>query len=288
MFVNKKFEWMKEYTSPVDSQFYCSVFKIVYWAKMYMKINKQGTQEDKYRLAKYYNESVNNCVTTKVKPFSFDFNIHFYHKYAVKKFIREICKESSDDDIKRDQIIQQEIRNREIKKNTIEILGYDVDELRANEEIFEIELDELNKNNSERNTFLENHEYPSLKKVVKTSLLNRLEKQVYVSGKGNIIIYADVHDKVNGFYTTIIYSKARKVVNGVQDCKTIRSIHYSGMYGVMELTRSEIKLEEIRTLSNSFYPEEKELKQTKPNISKIQRALGIEKSDDDDLNGDIF
>lgn len=298
MLANKKYEWMIDYIAPVDSEFSCGVSRCLYWMYMYMKVMHQGTQEDKYALVKLYDEGTKNCMTVNTPWYSFNFNIHFYYKYAVSNFVRRTVHEAYEDDQKRKRMIDEiniERKNRELEKK---IYGYDPKEVEMNESLYENELDAKNINNHERNDRVEDEKgysiIPTYEDSCKMEIINSGTTTVNVIGKGNIAIHYKVFDKFHGFYGYLVWSDARQLdVNADYSALFGACIRYSGKLGAMDYVRKLINQERLSTIANDFRNHSDKNVKTKkakieaPNIDKINKALGLDNTNED-LNGDIF
>ena len=213
MYANKNYEWMKDWTAPRDKNFVLDIFAYLYWMYMFNKLRSQGTQEDRMRLAELYDEAIENEVSWGSSIFSK--NTSFYYRNAVTTFIYETRRKAVEDDIAKERMIEAENRRKEIRENNIKIYGYDPQEKRTQDALYEIELDEAGKNNPERNKCIpcaKNPlfaEYPPLSKVCAQKIVNEKTETIETFRYGNINVHMRIYDKVNTYYTAIIWADNR-------------------------------------------------------------------------------
>lgn len=291
---------MNEWRAPLDSGFIFSFVAYLYWMYMFNKLRYQGTQEDKLRLAVLYDEAVENEVTSSFGLLSH--NTSHYYRNAVTTFIYETRRAAIDDDIERQRIIDKENRKRRIRENNIKLYGYDPQEKAVQDEIYELELDEADKNNPERNKVIPTEDgiwakYPSLEIAQKQKVVGELTKYAETIRRGRIAVHARIFDKINTYYTAVVWSDARpKDANGAQKCKVIYCRRYAGPNGILSRAEEELAQEKFRTYMNNFDETPKKAKKKSKkmpteddiDISKVTSALGMDASVEDDLDGDIF
>ena len=301
MYKNPNYEWMNDWSAPLDSGFVFGFVAYLYWMYMFNKLRRQGTQEDKLRLAVLYDEAIKNEVTS-----SFNILFHntsFYYRYAVTSFIYETRDAAIKDDIARKDMIEKENRERRIRENNIKLYGYDPKEKEIQDEIYELELDEAGKNDVNRNKVIPTSDgfwakYPSLSVAQKQKVVGELVKYADTCRFGRVAVHARIFDKLNTYYTAVVWSDNRpKCKDGSQDCVLLYSRRYAGPNGIVSKAEGELIEEVFRTYINDFSAEDKVKKVTKEHklpkeddidISKVTRALGIDSDVEDDLNGDIF
>jgi len=302
MYKNKNYEWMNEWNAPLDREFPFDFIAYLYWMYMFNKLRRQGTQEDRLRLAVLYDEAVENEVTTSFGILSH--NTSHYYKNAVTSFVYETRQAAINDDIEREKLIEKENRERRIRENNIKIYGYDPQEKEIQDEIYELELDEAGKNNPERERVIPSENkiwalYPSLDVAQKQKVVGELVDYANTFRAGRIAVHARIFDKINTYYTAVIWSDIRpKTPSGKQDCIVVYSRRYAGDDGILEKVELELAKEKFRTYINKFTDDEKEApKKAKKarkvptendiDISTVTSALGLGAAEDD-LNGDIF
>jgi hypothetical protein len=257
---------------------------------------EQGTQEDKFRLVELYNKSkerANGNPSLASEIFKF-FTLTEHNQYACEKFIYEKKMEHFDDDIARAREVKRIDNEKKIKELNKKMYGYDPEEKSMKEEIFEESLNMEHTPDQKR--FIQNESgynvHPALNKAKQQKLLHSGET-VIKRVDGNVTIHHRIYDMCDGFYTTIVWSDNTPVVNGVQQVYGGYSALYAGPVGIVKVMENNITKVKFDVLcytyenGNVSNSNQKNVKKSNVNIDKINKALGIDDTDDD-LNGDIF
>jgi hypothetical protein len=272
------------------------IMESLYYFNLYHKIMEQGTQEDKFRLIELYNKSKerangNPCIAAEIFKF---FSLMEHHQYACEKFIYEKKMEHFDDDIARAREVKRIDSEKTIKELNKKMYGYDPEEKKMKDEIFELRLN-MEHTPDQKKFVLDGkgfHVHPSLDKVKQQKLLHS-DETVIKRVDGNVTIHHRIYDMCDGFYTTIVWADNSPVINGVQQVFGGYSAMYSGPVGVVQIMEKNITKVKFDILcytyenGNSSTTSSKKVKSVNVNIDKINKALGIDDTDDD-LNGDIF
>ena len=308
MLVNKKYEWMFTWTQPLDHQFACALFKNVYWAYQYARIAFTGTQDDKYRLAQLYDEAWRTRVGVEPKFGSLKYNAAFGYRYAVTKFISEVVHASYADDARRDREVANVHNEVERRRLEVDLNGFDPAEDKRQFELMEIALDADHAGDVERNERVLatpdalQYTLPPIDKSLQRPIITEFTRTVDVSrraGGGRVHVHARIYDKLWGFYSVLVWSDNRPYVDGEQSGIRVcaHKLHVGrGTFGqgAVNVARRELENEAFRakfadwTYRTGAVEATKTKKAKKPDISKIQKALGIEESAGDDLDGEIF
>lgn len=292
MFINRNYIWMLDWHKP---HFSFGGAESVYYLFLYHKLMNQGTQEDKLRLLELHKQSKarsdgNPSLASAIFKF---FSLAEHDQYACEKFIYEKKIEHFDDDIERARQVSRIDSERKIKAIQKRMFGYDPAEKKMNEEIFETKLD-LSHTPEQKKFIVDDKGYnvhPPLEKVKQQQLLHSEEVVVKRIDK-NVTIHCRIYDMCDGFYTTLVWADNAPMINGVQQVNGGYSALYAGPVGivkVMENNLFQVKLDVQCHRYETNMTESKAKKKSEPriDIDKINKALGIDNTDDD-LNGDVF
>lgn len=300
MLENPRYEWVLDSFAPGDHTFLCPLFKNIYWMYTYMKLSYHGTQTDKYTLAKLYDEAWRVRVGVDSGPFSLNFNPAFGYRYAATTFMSMIRDAHYADERKRERLVNRAEYERNAARFSVITHGYDVAEEQAKFELIELSLETEHEGDVERNDRLLEpgkfqYTFPDINESMHRPVITEFTE---TKRRGDQVLnsHARIYDKLHGFYLILIWSDNRpRTPEGVIKGYALwqhRLIGPSGKFGIgaVNIARSELDKEILRAYCGEFEDQPSPAKQSprKPDIGKIKRALGVDESCGDDLDGNIF
>src|SRR5574344_332665 len=313
MYKNKNYEWLEHYD--IENSFVMPGSRSIYFLRLYNKLMSQGTQEDKYRLVELYNESKDGVwdshehwianIMYSISDFFFSAN---HYEYACKKFIRETNYAHFDDTMERKLEIDNINCDKKIHELEVKIKGYDVQEKQIDEKMIEMRLD--SEHTVEQNTGIRDEKYhlpipPTMEETLNSRIIKSGELNVNDLNK-IVPIHYRIYDKVHGYYMVIVWADNRpKDKNGKQFAAIRYTQTYAGVCGAVALMDELVEHEKLNVMAHHYdmksleqiteeINERRKVLETKtvntnnnkkPNmpkidISKINKALGLENTDE--------